>query len=214
MTARSYDRQTAKFLAVLVKHMPAMSLDVMQEWIDNPKELQDALRKALCPAIENNAANATRVKLGTQKKPSALAKALHSAGFRIGEYAAQLLKTITLCPTETEIELVNVSVGELGFENGATRAEIYVRAMELGLDIVPAEVGPQLRLQYPDQPYGAVLIGMEPILNSEGEPTLFGVAHDLSGRWLGTGGGDPDRFWISELRWVFSRRRKLGLVDS
>lgn len=47
-TAKTYDRQTATFLAVVGQNMPELSGDVMQEWIENPKALQKALR-VLCP---------------------------------------------------------------------------------------------------------------------------------------------------------------------
>ena len=47
-TAKTYDRQTATFLAVVGQNMPELSGDVMQRWIENPKVLQKALR-VLCP---------------------------------------------------------------------------------------------------------------------------------------------------------------------
>lgn len=49
MTAKTYDRQTAKFLSVVGENMPEVSGDVMQGWIENPKALQNVLRNALCP---------------------------------------------------------------------------------------------------------------------------------------------------------------------
>lgn len=36
-TAKTYDRQTATFLAVVGQNMPELSGDVMQGWIENPK---------------------------------------------------------------------------------------------------------------------------------------------------------------------------------
>jgi len=219
MTAGNYDRLTAQFLAVVGENMPEISGHVMQHWMENPKALQNVLRNALCPPVEKNAATTTRaqpqfstwktINLGTHKSSNDLAMALKSAQFRIGEYAAQILKKIAIAPGTTEIELVNVSVRELGFKKRATSAQINARAMELGLDLVPAEVGPQLRLQYPDQPYGErVLIGMDPIGNSEGDPSVFGVVHELGGRSLGTSCGDAECFWIAELRWVFAHRKR------
>jgi hypothetical protein len=90
------------------------------------------------------------------------------------------------------------------------RAQIYARATQFGLDLVPAEVGPQLRLQYSDQPYGGVLIGMEPIGNSDGSLYVFEVVHSDDGRWLLTNCGSPGSFWCAGSRWVFDRRELCG----
>jgi len=49
MTAKTFDRQTAKFLAVVGENMPDVPGALMQEWIEHPKDLQQALWKALCP---------------------------------------------------------------------------------------------------------------------------------------------------------------------
>jgi hypothetical protein len=61
-----------------------------------------------------------RIKLGTHLSSNDLAMALKGAGFRIGVHAAQILKKFTFAPAMTEIEIVNVSGCELGFEKGAT----------------------------------------------------------------------------------------------
>jgi hypothetical protein len=43
MITKTYDHQTAKFLAVVGENMPEISSDVMQKWIENPKALQKVL---------------------------------------------------------------------------------------------------------------------------------------------------------------------------
>ena len=91
--------------------------------------------------------------------------------------------------------------------NGATLADIHNRAKELGLELCPAEVGPQLRLQYADQPRGEwLLIAMEPITDSVGDPRIFDVELGDFGRWLDGLCGDPDGFWFGSGRFVFVRR--------
>ena len=70
---------------------------------------------------------------------------------------------------ETEVDLVKVTVEELGFKKKARvyPHQIYKRARLFGLELCSAEVGPQLRLQYKDQPGGERLyIAMEPIVQS------------------------------------------------
>lgn len=54
MTAKTYDRQTGKFLARVAENMPEMSGEVMQNWIDDPKGLQNFL-KGLLPPINGTA---------------------------------------------------------------------------------------------------------------------------------------------------------------
>lgn len=49
MSAKTFDRQTAKFLAVVAENMPELSGDVMQGWIQNPKAMQKVLSNAFCP---------------------------------------------------------------------------------------------------------------------------------------------------------------------
>ena len=137
-------------------------------------------------------------------------KAVKSAGMKIGDWANDILgkPAFTATTSETEVELVVASVAELGFKDGATRKDIYVRAQELGLDLCPPEVGPQLRLQYTDQPKGEwLVIAMEPITDSEGLISLFLVAHDSGGLWLSASNGSPGNVWSGRYRFVFLRRK-------
>src|SRR6516162_10106851 len=68
-----------------------------------------------------------------------------------------------LSRTRTEVDLVVLSISALGLgKQGASLKDIYARAKLLGFALCPPEVGPQLRLQYIDQPLGEVLhIAME-----------------------------------------------------
>lgn len=151
------------------------------------------------------------VKLGTGiKDADSFRKALKQADCNIGDWGNNILcqSAFKVAEAETEVELVVVSVGELGFKDGATRADIYKRAQELGLDLCPNEVGPQLRLQYKDQPKGEwLLIAMEPITASDGNLIVFYVKrYDGGEQWL-SGYGSPDFFWDADDRWVFLRRK-------
>jgi hypothetical protein len=147
------------------------------------------------------------IKLGTgHQTADDFRKALKKAGRRIGDWANGILgkPAFTAATEETEVNLVNISVAELSFPNGATRKEIYEKAQKMGLSLCPPEVGPQLRLQYKDQPNGEwLLIGMEPITVSGGGLRVFGVERDDSGLWLRSYCGDPDRFCHGDFRWVF-----------
>jgi hypothetical protein len=206
---KTYDRQTATFLAVVGQNMPEISGRAMQYYIEHPESVQQLLKVFSAPQVKKEFPIWKIVSLGTQKSVEDLTKALTSNGFRISDWAAQILKKIPLATAETEIELVNVSVSDLGFERGATRAQICARAAEYGLGLVPAEVGPQLRLQYADQPFGEwLLMAMEPITDSGGRLSVFRVERDEDGQWLYTFYGSPGLEWNPGNRWVFARRKQ------
>ncbi|MFA6397469.1 MAG: hypothetical protein WDK96_01315 [Candidatus Paceibacterota bacterium] len=71
-------------------------------------------------------------------------------------YDCHLRKTL-LIETPVEIQLIKVTVADLGFRDGAIYPDICDRAEALDLDYCPYEAGPQLRLQYQDQPEGEKL---------------------------------------------------------
>jgi len=149
------------------------------------------------------------IKLGTGLKTADdFRRALKDDGFNISDWASDILgkPAFKAADEDTEVDLVKVTVAELGFKNGARHNQIYERAKELGLGLCPPEVGPQLRLQYQDQPNGEwILVAMEPIVASDGSPCVFGVGRGGSGLWLDSDWGNPDGFWYPDDRWVFCR---------
>lgn len=216
MMAKTFDRQTAKFLAVVGENMPEISGDVMQGWIENPKSIQRVLKIAFCPPEATPDFPEFKVwktiKLGTGfRNADDFRKALESGGYRIGDWANDILgkPAFKVAAEKIEVDLVKVTVAELGFKDGARRDQIYERAKEIGLELCPDEVGPQLRLQYRDQPNNEwILVGMESILDSGGGLEVFYVRRGGSGLWLFGSWGDSGRFWDADCRWVFVRPRK------
>ena len=214
MTTKTYDRQTAKFIATVCQNLPEISADVMQGWIENPKTLQKVLLNALCPPETTSELKAWKtIKLGTGLQTADdFRRALKDGGFRIGDRGNDILgkSAFTMATEETEVDLVVVSVAELGFETGAYCEGIYKRAQELELELCPPEVGPQLRLQYKDQPMGeCLLIGMEPISDSDSHyPNVFSVEHDSGSLWLCSSLGHSGHFRTGGDRWVFLHRDK------
>ena len=154
------------------------------------------------------------IKLGTGLKTADdFHKSFKDNGFRIGDWGVNDIlgkPAFTVATEETELDLVVVSVAELGFKNGATSEQIYARAKELGLDLCPAEVGPQLRLQYKDQPNGEwLIVAMEPITVSDGDLKLLFIVRRRSDSdlWLSSYHAEPGRVWSADGRFVFSRRK-------
>lgn len=114
----------------------------------------------------------------------------------------------TISQKSEHINLVRISVKDLGFPKGATATEIYKKAQKLGLELCPVEVGPQLRLQYKDQPKGeCVAVGMKPITNPGGS-LVFLVWRNLKGELeLGFGNVISDSHWDISTYFVFVCRK-------
>jgi len=162
--------------------------------------------------VDRNWSTWKTIKLGTGiKDANGFRQAIKDAEMRISDWANDIIgkPEFTVIAGETEVDLVKVTVAELGFKNGARRDQIYDRAKELGLELCPSEVGPQLRLQYKDQPLNEwILIGIEPIRASGGGLSVFDVAHSVDGLWLRSDYGNPGSVWNAGSHWVFVRPRK------
>ncbi|MDO8486431.1 MAG: hypothetical protein Q7S77_01915 [Candidatus Staskawiczbacteria bacterium] len=138
-------------------------------------------------------------------------KAIKAKKMQISDWANDILgkPAFSVATEESEVDLVVISVAELGFKKGATLKDIYAKVKERGLELCPNEVGPQLRLQYPDQPKGEwLIIGMDPIAGSDGCLKLFYVEQGGGVLWLFGSDGYPDFIWRGLNRFVFVLPRK------
>ena len=147
------------------------------------------------------------IQLGTGLKTTGdFRRALTEGEYRISNWASDILgkPAFIVATKKIKLDLVKVSVEELGFNQGAMRQQIYERAQEHGLKLCPAEVGPQLRLQYSDQPYKEwLVVAMEPIILSDGGLVVFGVEYGSGGQLLEGYRGDPDFLWYGDYQFVF-----------
>ncbi|MFC1613008.1 hypothetical protein ACFL23_01625 [Patescibacteria group bacterium] len=115
----------------------------------------------------------------------------------------------TVSKDKEQIDLVKLTVKDLGFPNGTTMDKIYEKVKELGLELCPAETGPHLRLEYKDQPMDEYLsIGMNQITDSSGNPDIFNVSRNSDGAWLYGYWANPTDKWYPANEFVF-RFRKL-----
>ena len=125
------------------------------------------------------------VKLGTCKTPGAYYMALKEAGVNISPLCSGTLDRITCSKGEIDLDLVALSVADLGLKEDARYTNICAKAQEFGLELCPAEVGPALRLQYGDQPEGEELrIAMKDLIDCSGDLDIFVVEHDGNGLLL------------------------------
>lgn len=134
-----------------------------------------------------------------------LLEALERQGIDVSEHAKEMIKSLDFMPNSSVLngisrdrifqdgEVVNVvrlSVRDLGFMNPPTKNELLAKAQECGLELCSAEVGLLYRLLYVDQPQNELLyIGMKPVAVS-GNPFIFMLGRHNDGLWL-------DSRWMS-----------------
>ena len=128
----------------------------------------------------------------------------------IREYAEDMInsKDFTISETREDISLVRLTVKDIGFPDGATTDQIYQRAKDLGLELCPAETGPNLRLQNSTLEY--TLIAMKQIADRLGNPRVFYLGRDGRGLRLDGAWAEPDREWASDSKFVFRLRPSAG----
>ena len=134
---------------------------------------------------------------------------LTSAGVLLNEHAETLLADPVFdSPASRTLRIVERSVADLGFELGATQAQVFSALREYGLEPCPAVRGPFLRLATMDQanapdsilsagraPDGAIHVVSEPLHDDvafpkgfylrvvDGRPWLRGYRCDDTYRW-------------------------------
>jgi uncharacterized protein YjiS (DUF1127 family) len=159
-----------------------------------------------------------KITVGTFSDSFALRNALNALGCGVGDSAGEIIArpAFTLSATKTDLELFTVSAAELGFQTETVSlGQIYARAQQLGFGLAPAEIAPQLRLQYLDQPIGRFLIiGMEPIKTWNGEPVILTVANGGAGLILiGQDGRADAEMFVGSL-FVFVRSNEAAPAEA
>lgn len=214
----NFRSQTAQFVAVVTQNLPDMSSDIMQGWIENPKALQKFLQ-GLCPLSDVSSPEFPEfkvfktIKFDTGLKTVAdFRKSLKENEFSIDGYIDgytndALGKSVFTGSEKIELDLFVVKVSELGFNKGAAREPINARAKERGLDLCPAEVGPQLLLQCKSQINGELKVAMEPITGLDNYLSLFEVDRSASTLRLSCYSASPACVWGPDTRFVFCRRK-------
>ena len=170
------------------------------------------------------------VTVGGFKGVNAIRAAIETAPcpISIGDEADEVLgrPSFPFVKTAVELDLVVLSVFALGFGDEIARNDIeigasveaslhdiYARAVALGFELCPAEVGPTLRLNYIDQPLGEFLqIAMQPVARYSGELVAFTVGNGGAGLLLVGRNGHPDVMLPGAARFVFVRPRADTIV--
>lgn len=157
---------------------------------------------------------------GTTK--SELVRQLVAAGVQLNTMAVRLFDDARFTTMETPIPLRTweISVGELGFGDGATIGEIHVRAAESGLVPGPLELAPHMRLQHLDQPgevvgattarhrapSGSWTIASLPVSDDEDFPCGFYLRRIDGVPWLRGYQSWAGHRWSADDRFIFVER--------
>ncbi len=118
-------------------------------------------------------------------------------------------EALSVTTTRVEMNLAKVSCKDLGLEVYCGYSDICSRALELGLQLCPGEVGPELRLQCGDRSHSDIgpeenlTIAMRPTPVAEDrEPVVFAVCGFYE---LETRSGHPKTVYRIEDQFVFVR---------
>jgi hypothetical protein len=147
------------------------------------------------------------IKVGTVTSKWDLLRSLGAANCGVGDSAQEIFaqSDFVVSATQNDVDLVSLSVARLGLQ-AATLRDIYSRAQDLGFALPAAEIGPQLRLQYFEQPLGEFLnIGMTPIGTHNGGFEIFAVGNGGAGLLLVGKNAAGAMEFSSSARFVFVR---------
>lgn len=159
----TYSNQTAKFIATLIQNFPIISSEIMQGFIEKPEKLQRILKDAFYWVLRIW----KTIKLGTFTTVNDLKKAIEEKGYTIDGYMDYVFDNMTISEEKTDIDLIIVSVEELGFWKGETYENVCAKGLEFGLDFVSEETVAQTRLQYPSQGVEDLLFATKPLKYKE-----------------------------------------------
>lgn len=161
------------------------------------------------------------IRVGGISKHELLAQLL-DAQIQLNEYARVLFahEMFITAPTVVEVQIVDVSVADLGFSAGANIVQIYERAAAVGLSLCPIELAAHLRLQYTDQPEGhlgqapsqhqappgSLTVAACEISNDDTAPKGFYLRRIEGVLWLRGYCSGPDHMWSAADRLIFCRK--------
>lgn len=156
----------------------------------------------------------TTITLST-KTPDQYIKELKDKDIYLETGIEEMIQTLTPFKIEEELDIIILSVQQLGFdETWVTLKDIYKKAQDLGLELLPQNAGIELRLQYEQPNSDWFRVATEPIRLDGGLLRLWGVLRHGDGeRWLRWNYGKPGLEWSAGNQFAF-RFRKSELETS
>jgi len=149
------------------------------------------------------------IEIGGKAKDQLQAELVRT-GVNISSSAQYVMSTsdFTTLPEAQMLNTVRVKVSSLGLYGPLTTDRIYERAQELGLELCPAETGPNYRLQYADQPLDEYfVIGMKQITDYNDYSNIFFLTRNANCLKLSVYPAGQDIEWDPWNEFVFSLRK-------
>ena len=151
-----------------------------------------------------------------------LLRALREHNVQLNQAAEALFEDRRFIPLSQRrvVEIAFVSVADLGLRDGATYEQLTRRALDSGLIESPLELGPQLRVQFLNQPegsagfpmtehrapHGSITVASSPLDESDETPKGFYLRRIDGVPWLRGYRSWPGHIWSPDDVFVFSRR--------
>ena len=136
-------------------------------------------------------------------------KRLEGNGFRVGDYAKQVLRSPDFKPTSGVTTEVAVLKGMLFKDNDRITKKIRAEADKRKLSNPNAELACLIREKFTDKEIEAmglwyIVVMHEPINDSDGDPSLLLASRDDDGRRLGAYCDRPDYRWDRDYGFAFA----------
>ncbi|OGY68826.1 MAG: hypothetical protein A2586_02200 [Candidatus Harrisonbacteria bacterium RIFOXYD1_FULL_40_9] len=136
-------------------------------------------------------------------------KRLEGNGFRVGDYANQILRSPDFKPTSGVTTEVAVLKGMLFEDNDRITKKICAEADKRKLSKPNVELACLIREKFTDKEIEAmgvwwVIVMHEPINDSYGDPDLLIASRDDGGRWLSAWVGRPGLRWDRDGGFAFA----------
>jgi hypothetical protein len=156
------------------------------------------------------------VRVGGQSRIE-LVQSLRDADVKLNAHAETLIANSAFDdPVVRTLRIVERTVEQLGFEQGAVQSRVFVAAQNQGLRLCPLVTGPYLRLAMLDQanapdsvlsagrgPSGAIHIASQPVSEDVEYPKGFYLRVVDGQAWLRGYGCDDTYVWSPEQRLAF-----------
>lgn len=168
-------------------------------------------------------ANTKTIEIGGQTKWQLIQK-LQAHSISMNEFGEKLIcdDKFTTSESKYSLTIIELSVRNLGFPNGATMPQLFKQATDLGLELCPLELGPYLRLEYLDQPEGnitdsfqlnqapsgSITIASQIVTDDDDFPKGFYLRKIDGVLWLRGYLADDLHVWNPDDQFIFSQTKK------
>lgn len=152
-----------------------------------------------------------RVQIGTILNANEAQKKLSAAGIKLTVLAEETLNLLSFPKNHDVFDLVRAKASDFGLPHGTKHSDIYAAANDVGLDLCPPELAPELWVQDANLlvPGERAHLAMKPIPDPYVEDVehSFRLLHDSQGKWLDVEDGSLDDHCLDSIPRIFIRKR-------